>query len=238
MPKNKKPPIKQPRPSTLNLSVQREVLDGVGDFLSALIVELINYRFTQNDKKPVRLKIDWIHEKLPYITRSGLAKKLGKLMKGGHIIVKRGEGRHYHKLWFSPSTSMREACAGKSVGSGKVYYNPDVAEQHLEASVVYAAIVNLLRREGLELDGVDNNLTLDYAKLAEGSGLSISKVRKAVKWLIENRKIDAKNIFGNKRQVWVPTTSAAEPADDELPTESYPHTGNEGEPPTESYPHR
>jgi hypothetical protein len=59
-----------------------------------------------------------------------------------------------------------------------------------------------------------------------------------VKWLIENRKIDAKNIFGNKRQVWVPTTSAAEPADDELPTESYPHTGNEGEPPTESYPHR
>jgi hypothetical protein len=109
---------------------------------------------------------------------------------------------------------MREACAGKSVGSGKVYYNPDVAEQHLEASVVYAAIVNLLRREGLELDGVDNNLTLDYAKLAEGSGLSISKVRKAVKWLIENRKIDAKNIFGNKRQVWVPTTSAAEPADE------------------------
>lgn len=230
----------------LNLSVRREVLDAVGDFLGAVIVEFIHYRFVRNDKKPVWLKIDWLHEKLPYVSRSGLAKKLEKLEKEGHIVVRRGEGRHYHKLWFSPSPDMREACAGKGIHmrSGKVYYNPDMAEQHLEASVVYAAIINLVRigdrqtrtKEERELGGVDDKLTLDYAKLAEGSGLSIGKVRKAVKWLIENGKIDAKNIFGNKRQVWVPPNRGVRAADveshssEELPSESYPHAGDEGDP--------
>jgi hypothetical protein len=243
MPKNKKPPVQKTKPPALNLSVRREVLDAVGDFLSALIVELINYRFIKNDKKPVWLKIDWIHDKLPYITRSGLAKKLDKLIRDGHIIKKEGEGRHYHKIWFSPSPDMREACAGKGIHlhSGKVYYNPKLAEENIEASVIYAAIGNLLKVEeagytdsrggrvvvGRELGRVDDKLLLDYSKLAEGSGLPISKVRKAVKWLIDNRKIAARSVFGNKKQVWVPPTSAARQAEEELPSESYPHTPEE-----------
>src|SRR5665213_2589561 len=226
MPKNKKPPVKKAKSPTLNLSVQRAVLDAAGDFLSAVIVEFINYRVIKNAGKPVWLQIDWIHDGLPYISRSGLAKKLDKLVTAGHIIKKEGEGRQSHKCWYSPSPDMAEACAGKGIqmNSGKVYYNPNMAEQHLEAGVVYAAIINLLKMEegpqpnaregrliiGRDYGRVDDKLTLDYKKLAEGSGLSIGKVRKAVKWLIENRKIGAKSIFGNKRQVWVPPTSAVQ----------------------------
>jgi hypothetical protein len=43
--------------------------------------------------------------------------------------------RHYHKCWYSPSTEMREACTGNGA---KVYFNLDLAEKNLEASVVYA----------------------------------------------------------------------------------------------------
>jgi len=198
-----------------------------GDFLSALIVEFINYRFLKNDKKPVWLKTDWIHAKLPYISRAGLDRKLNKLVKDGHIIKKKGEGRHYHKCWFSPSSDMREACTGKDMMDGaKVYFNPEVAKKNLEASVVYAAIINLLK--------TGDKLLLNYQKLADGSGLSLAKVRKAVAWLIKNKKIEAKKVFGNKIEVSVPPAhSHISPADldaflaGELPTESYPHAGQE-----------
>jgi hypothetical protein len=121
MPKHKKPPVKPKAPPTkakspdLNLSIHRAVLDAVGDMLGAIIVEYINYRFEKNGKKPVWLKIDWILEALPYLSRSGIAKKLDKLVKDGHIIKKEGEGKHSHKVWFSPSKDMREACAGKEM---------------------------------------------------------------------------------------------------------------------------
>jgi hypothetical protein len=134
---------------------------------------------------------------------------------------------------------MIEACAGKALDSGKVYFNQDVAEQDVAASVVYAAIVNLLRMEegekgarpgisitGRDLGRVDDKLLLDYSKLAEGSGLSIDKVRKAVAWLVKNKRIEVKEVFGNKRQVWLPANTLLEPPD-ELPTESFPHTSEE-----------
>ena len=240
-----KPPVK--KPASLNVSIHREVLDATQDLLNALIVEHIYYRFNKNDKKPVWLKINWIREKLPYISRSGLAKKLKKLVKDGHIIVKRGEGRYYHKCWYSLSADMREACSGEGIEARKVYYNPDIAEKHLEASVIYAAIVNLLKVEeyplkklkgskikvGSQYGRVENKLLLDYQKLAEGSGLSLSKIRKAVNWLIDNKKIEAKNVFGNKRLVWLPSDTTVTPAGDELLTESYPHAATEGEDPTE-----
>ncbi len=235
----------------LNLSIHRAVLDTTQDFLSALIVEFIHFRFVQNDRKPVWLKIDWIHEELPFISRSGLAKKLKKLIKDGDIIVRKGEGRHYHKIWFSLSSYMLEAFSDASIQfrSGKVYYNVELAAQNLEASVVYAAIVNLLRmvegpqekaREGKLIIGreygrVGDELLLDYAKLAEGSGLSINKVRKAVRWLIEKKKIEARKVFGNKRRVKLPADTIPKPGDlksysGELPTESYPHSSAEEDP--------
>jgi len=77
---------------------------------------------------------------------------------------------------------------------------------------------------------------LDYAKLAEGSGLSVNKVRKAVKWLIDNKKIEARKVFGNKRRVRLPA-EAEELRGQELPTESYFHVEPAGDDPTESYPH-
>jgi hypothetical protein len=100
----------------LQQPIKNHFLDSLtGDFLSALIVEYIHYRFVRNDKKPVWLKIDWIHERLPYISRSGLAKKLKKLVSEGHIIEEKGEGSRYHKCWYSPSADMCEACSGKSM---------------------------------------------------------------------------------------------------------------------------
>jgi hypothetical protein len=233
MPKHKKPPVKPKAPPTkakspdLNLSIHRAVLDAVGDMLGAIIVEYINYRFEKNGKKPVWLKIDWILEALPYLSRSGIAKKLDKLVKDGHIIKKEGEGKHSHKVWFSPSKDMRAACAGDDpLAAGKVYYNPHLSEEHLDAGVVYAAITNLLKVNAGEL-------LLDNSKLVEGSGLSIGKVRKAVRWLIENKKIVPRNVFGNKIMVKLPPNQVEQPGDleaylrGEPGTKSNPPTGDE-----------
>jgi DNA-binding HxlR family transcriptional regulator len=206
------------------------VLDAVGDMLGAIIVEYINHLFIENDKKPVWLKLDTIHKALPYITRSGLAKRLKKLVLDGHIIKKDGEGRHYHKCWYSPSPDMREACKGTTdlgdLHQAKVYYNKELAEQHVDASVVYAAIINLLKVNAGEL-------VLDYEKLVEGSGLTLSKVRKAVRWLIENKKIDAKRGFGSKYRVKLPPNQVEQPGDlgaylrGEPATESFHPTSDE-----------
>ena len=126
------------RPPQLNLSMPRRALQATGDVLSALIFELIYYRFTKNDKKPVFLKIDWIHEKLPYISRSGLAKKLKKLVSDGHIIETKGKGRHYHKCWYSPAPDALQD--GDSMSDGddttKVYYNLDMAADNLDRKSV------------------------------------------------------------------------------------------------------
>jgi hypothetical protein len=79
-------------------------------------------------------------------------------------------------------------------------------------------------------------LLLDYAKMAEGSGLSINKVRKAVKWLIDKKEIEARKVFGNKRRVKLPADTIPKPGDlkpyisGELPTESYPHTSAKEDP--------
>jgi len=248
-----KPPVKAL--GLLNVSVQREVLTTTQDVLSAVLIEFIHYRVLKNAKKPVWLKIDWILEALPFISRAGLAKKLDKLVKDGHIIKKVGEGRHYHKCWYRLSSQMLEYCSGKGLESAKVYYNLEIARQNLEASVVYATIVSLLKAEelplrkikglkkriGSDLGRVDNDLLLDYTKLSEGSGLSIGKVRKAVRWLIEHKKIEVQNVFGNKRLVRMAADALVPPGDlrsyfaIELPTESYPH-GNPGEDePTESH---
>jgi hypothetical protein len=249
-----KPPVKSV--GVLNVSIHREVLTATQDFLSAVIIEYIHYRVIKNDRKPVWLKVDWILDALPYISRAGLAKKLDKLVKDGHIIKKAGEGRHYHKCWYSLSPEMREYCSGKSLAdSSKVYYNPEIAKENVEAAVVYATIISLLKVEDLPMWKVrglkeqvgasygrtENGLLLDYTKLAEGTGLSIGKIRKAVRWLIENKKIEAKSVFGNKRIVGLPADTLVQPGDlksyfaDELPTESYPH-GNPGEDePTESH---
>ena len=79
--------------------------------------------------------------------------------------------------------------------------------------------------------------------MAEGTGLSIGKVRKAVRWLIEKKKIVARSVFGNKRVVSLPADTLVQPCDlqsyfaVELPTECYPH-GNPGQDePTECYGH-
>jgi DNA-binding HxlR family transcriptional regulator len=249
-----KPPLKSV--GFLNVSIHREVLTATQDFLSAVIIGYIHYRVIKNDRKPVWLKVDWILDALPYISRAGLAKKLDKLVEDGHIIKKAGEGRHYHKCWYSLSPEMREYCSGKSLAdSAKVYYNEEIAKDNLEAAVVCATIVNLLKVEevplvkvrglkkkvGMDHGRTDNALLLDYTKLAEGSGLTIGKIRKAVRWLIEKKKIQAKSVFGNKRVVSLPADTLVQPVDlrgysaDELPTESYPH-GNPGEDePTECY---
>jgi hypothetical protein len=232
--KKKKLPVQRPRPpAQLNVSVRREVLDAAGDLLGALIIQFIHYCFKLNGRKPVWLKIDAIHRIVPLISRSAVDKKLNKMVKAGHIVKKEGEGRHYHKVWYSPSPAMIEACAGQGVHmqSGKVYYNPRLAEDNPKASVVYAAIVNLLKpRPGIQQG---ETLVLDYAKLVEGSGLPINQVRKAVKWLIEHKKFEAKSVFGNKKKVWlppnpgIPTTDSQSDLAHELPTESYPHTPEE-----------
>ena len=197
------------------------------------------------------LKIDWIRERLPYISRAGLAKKLAKLERDGHIIVVRGKGRHYHKSWYSPSPQLLEDIGGMGLSGdkAKVYYNPGMAKEHLAASVVYAAIVKLLRtkdhepvkRKGAKLmidefnGRVDDGVLLDYAKLAAGSGLTIYQVRRAVRWLIVQKMIEAKTGFGNKRLVRLPANAPVNPAD--LPSESFLHEPPEQDDPTECYPH-
>jgi hypothetical protein len=80
---------------------------------------------------------------------------------------------------------------------------------------------------------VGDELLLDYEKLVEGSGLTLSKVRKAVRWLIENKKIDAKRGFGGKYRVKLPPNQVEQPGDleaylrGEPATESNPPTGDE-----------
>lgn len=234
--KKKKPPVKRSRPpALLNVSVRREVLDAAGDLVGALIVEFIYYCFKQNGRKPVWLRIDSIHKAVPHINRSAVDKKLNKLVREGHIIKKKGEGRHYHKVWYSPSSDMIEACTGKGVymQSGKAYYNPRLAEDNLNASVVYATILNLLKPRSTVKQG--DELLLDYSKLAEGSGLSIGKVRKAVAWLIKNKKIEVANVFGNKKRVWLPRNPGIPTPEmpEELPTESFPHAGDDEDDKTE-----
>ncbi len=54
-------------------------------------------------------------------------------------------------------------------------------------------------------------MQLDYSKLVEGSGLSIGKVRGAVKWLIANKKIEARKVFGNKTIVKLLTPNIPKP---------------------------
>jgi hypothetical protein len=168
-------------------------------------------------------------------------------VKEGEIIMKKGEGRHYHKCFYSPSPTMLRIFKGEGlVDTAKVYFNLEMAEDDLEASVIYATISNLLKLEegiyesprslkngkfivGKDYGRDDDELLLDYQKLADGSGLSSSQVRKAVKWLIKNKKIVAERAFGNKKRVWLPPNSAQKVADleaylkGELPTESYPH---------------
>ena len=137
--KPKKPKIKPQKDlksRLLNVSVPRAVLDEVGDVVSVLILEYIFHRFVLNDKKPVWLKIDKIHENIPYLSRAGLAKKLKKLVEDGHIIEKKGEGRHYHKNWYSLSREM-QAALNRKTGT-KVYYNLDLAKQDIEAAVAEA----------------------------------------------------------------------------------------------------
>jgi len=84
---------------------------------------------------------------------------------------------------------------------------------------------------------------IDTQKLVEGSGLSLNKVRKAVKWLIDQKKIQAKTGFGNKKTVWLPPKSSKQQIDlkaylsGELPSESYSHFDPAEDEPTEVYPH-
>ncbi len=208
-----------------NYSVYRRVLAATGDFVSALIVHYINYMFGKNDNKEFHLKTDTLHRNFPNISRAGLDKKLNKLVRDGHIIKRKGVGRHYHKCWFSPSTEMREACAGQGIDVAKVYYNLEMSYKNHDASIVYAAITNLLK--------TGDKLLLNYQKLSEGSGLSIAKVRKAVAWLIKNKKIEAKGVFGNKKSVSLPEGTVKRIVDlkayltTELPTESHPHVGDD-----------
>jgi hypothetical protein len=116
-----------------------------------------------------------------------------------------------------------------------VYFNLDLAEKNLEASVVYAAIVNLLK--------LGDELTLNTQKLVEGSGLSIGKVRKAVNWLIKNKWIVARKTFGNKLIVSLFRNHRLNPAElkayltHQQPTESYPHFDQTEDEPTERNPH-
>lgn len=194
-----------------------------------------------------------ILDKLPYISRSGLGKKLKKLEDAGRITVKRGEGRHYHKVWYSLAPSAREAIRN---GGTKVYYNLEMAKENLEASVVYATIISLLKvqdRASVKVRGIkklvgffvqrvdEDKLLLDYELLAEGTGLPTRKIRKAVKWLIDNKKIVAKKTFGNKKLVSLPESVVVKPWElkqyfaEELPTECYPHALPDNDLPTELY---
>ena len=143
---------------------------------------------------------------------------------------------------------------GGDDAKAKVYYNQDMAEENLEASVIYAAIISLLKiqddspmpRKGTKLKigvfngRVDDAVLLDYGKLVDGSGLTLIRVRKAVAWLIKNKKLESKKLFGNKRLVSLPADTIIKPSDwesyfaDQPPTESFLHWPPDD--PTE-YPH-
>jgi len=223
-------------PDQLNLSVHRSVLELAGDLVSAMIAEFICYRYDKNDKKKVFLKTDWIYEALPpYLSRSAIGKKLEKLTAGTDPLIskEKGKGRYYHKCWYTPS---KELLAGYRDNTSptdpkKVYYNKEMASEHLEASVVYATIINLLKLEDgwweRSMHGRDGEkLTLDTQKLAEGSGLTPYAIRRGVKWLKDNKRIETRKKFGNKLEVWLP--KPPEPA-----TELTPHEGDEPEDRTE-----
>lgn len=236
----------------LNVSVSRAVLNITQDFIKTLIIEYIYYMYRLNHNKPVYLKTDTIHNKVPFISRSGLAKKILKLALDKHIVMKKGEGRQYHKVWYSLSPELYEACEGKGEVDTKVYYNVGLADANIEASVVYATIISLLKPRQAnsrtkatseEAESANNTLTLDTKKLVEGTGLSIARVRRAVSWLIDNKMVKAKKVFGNKLEVSLPMEYVVAITDreayfnDDPPTESYPHDAPE-EPPTESFKHR
>ena len=246
-----------------NVSFPRTVLDLAGNLLNALIIEFIDYRVQKNNGKPIWLQVDWFLEALPCISRSGMAKRLKMLVRNKHVVTKQGEGRHYHKVWYSLSPDMTEACRGENflLGNSKVYYNPDMAKQDLEASVVYATIVSLLKVKDVGLRSVrgikervgvnvrkvgEDKLLLDNAKLVEGTGLSLRAIRRAVKWLIDNKKIVAKTVFGNKKLVSLPASMEVKPRelkdyfDNALPTESYweEHALPKDDLPTEYYEHQ
>jgi hypothetical protein len=226
----------------VNVSIPSALLELTDDVLEALILELISYRVRQNNDKAVWLKLDWILEKLPYISRSGLGKKLKKLENDKRIKAERGEGRHYHKVWYSLTPETREVIRN---GGTKVYYNLAMAKENLEASVVYATIISLLKVQDHALHKVrgmkqkvgafvskvgNDKLLLDYEKLVEGTGLNIRKIRKAARWLIDNDKLVAKTTFGNKKLVSLPAAVMVKPWElqgyfnhDNLPTECYPH---------------
>jgi len=239
--KNNKPLVK--KSVFLNVSIYRDVLSATeGDVLGALIVDFICYRYRRNHQKPVWLKTDWISEALPYISRAGLAKKLQKLAKNGLIIIKKGEGRLYHKCFYSPSPDMIEACCGEGEDGAKVYYNQIVAKMNLDASVVYATIVSLLKQKVDEIRNeygrkvwvgpmgrMEDKVMLNYELLAEGSGLTLRKVRKAVRWMIKKKLLEEKRVFGNKRFVSLPADTPIKLTDLKV--------SNYIEPPTESFPH-
>lgn len=226
----------------LNLSIHREILRIAGDLVSAMIVEYICYRFDKNDNKKVWLKTDWIHKAVPFVSRAAIAKKLKKLSCGSHPLIQKekGQRRHYHKCWYTPSSQALAAYRDETIGMlrGKVYYNKGLAEQNLEASVIFATILSLLKiPEGIwersEYGRVENKLILDTNKLKEGTGLTMHKVRSAINWLIHNKKIDAKKTFGNKWVVTLPKMNSL----DQSPTESFLHEDADNELPTECFPH-
>lgn len=213
-------------PDQLNLSIHRQVLELAGDLVSAMIAEFICYRYIKNDKKKVFLKTDWIYEALPpYLSRAAIAKKLDKLTAGTDplIIKEKGKGRYYHKCWYTPSKEVLEGYRWKE--GQKVYYNKEMAAEHLEASVVYATIINLLKLEDgwwekLEHGRDGEKLTLDTQKLTEGSGMTAYAIRRGVKWLKDNKRIETRKKFGNKLEVWLP--KPPEPT-----TELTPHEGDD-----------
>ena len=229
-----------------NVSIPRGLVSLTGNFLEALIIEYIHHRIRKNAGKPVWLKLDWFCDFLPYISRSGMHKKLTKLQDSNFIIVKKGTGRHAHKVWFSLHPDTRDICLGKSSehGDAKVYYNPEVAKENLEASVVYATIISLLKVPkpvDSKPRSANHQLLLDNAKLVEGTGLSIRSIRRGVKWLIDHKKIMAKTTLGNKKLVSFPSDMMVKPVDldgyfsTDLPSECYDQSQDEL--PTESYPH-
>jgi len=213
-------------PEQLNLSIHREVLRLAGDLVSAMIAEYICYRFSKNNNKKVWLKTDWIYEALPYLSRAAIAKKLDKMTAGKKPLIakEKGEGRFYHKCWYTPSDGLLAGYQDNDIlmERGKVYYNKEMAADHLEASVVYATIINLLKLE----DGLGDKLTLDTGKLAEGSGLTPYAIRRGIKWLKDNKRIETRKKFGNKLEVWLPKPT--EPS-----TEQTLHEGDEPEDRTE-----
>ena len=229
-----------------NVSIPRGLVELTGNFLEALIIEHIHYRILKNNGKPVWLKLDWVCEKLPYISRSGMHKKVIKLQNSKFINIKKGVGRDAHKVWYSLPPETRDICRGKSseYSDSKVYYNPEMAKENLEASVVYATIISLLKVKkpvDSKPRSADHQLLLDNAKLVEGTGLSIRSIRRAVKWLIDNKKIMSKITMGNKKLVSFPFDMVVKPYDlegylsSDLPSECYDQSQDEL--PTESYPH-